>query len=221
MTVPANVPPAGPKPKGNPAITTATSPTTPTAPETETKSVYISYFDAIDFERTKALMGLCSQIVSRDKPDELYFLFSSPGGQVLAGITLYNFLRSLPVKIVMHNIGSIDSIATVIFLAGDERYATKSSSFLFHGVAAGFKADASLNLSQLKERVSSVNEDENKIARIITDRTNITDTEIRTLFSVGESKDPTFAKEKGFIHDLREAEIPSSKPFITVNFQGK
>jgi len=68
------------------------------------------------------------------KPDVLYFLFSSNGGSVNAGIALYNFLRALPVEIIMHNTGSIDSIATVIFLAADKRYAALHSTFLFHGV---------------------------------------------------------------------------------------
>lgn len=190
-------------------------------PAAAPKRFYITYFDGIDFERTKALIGLCTQIVTKEKPDELYFFFSSPGGQVMAGITLYNFLRALPVRIVMHNIGSIDSIANVIFLAGDERYAVKSSSFHFHGVAAGFKADVGLNLSQLSERVSSLTEDENKIARIITERANLTDDELRQLFRVGESKDPAFALSKGVIQEIREANIPSGEPFITVNFQNK
>ncbi len=52
---------------------------------------------------------------------EFYFLISSPGGSVNDGIVLYNFIKALPAKIIMHNIGVIDSIATVIFLAANER----------------------------------------------------------------------------------------------------
>lgn len=36
---------------------------------------------------------------------EFYFLMSTPGGQVMSGLTLYNFLRALPVPLRMHNIG--------------------------------------------------------------------------------------------------------------------
>ena len=134
-----------------------------------------------------------------------------------AGITFYNFLRALPTKIVMHNTGSIDSIATVIFLAGEERYASISSSFLFHGVAAGFMNGAQLNLSQLREQTSGLSEDENKIARIITQQCQLKEEEIRGLFREGESKDPSFAKLKGIIHDIKDVKIPKDAPFITVN----
>jgi len=181
------------------------------------KTFYISYFDQIDAARVKALMSVCTDIIGQKKPDSLYFLFSSPGGQVQAGITLYNFLRALPTKIVMHNTGSIDSIATVIFLAGDERYASHSSSFLFHGVQANFPAGAGLSLNQIRERASGLAEDENKIARVITDRSKIQDEEIRRLFREGESKNPDFALEKGFISEIRDAEIPKDAPFVTVN----
>jgi len=62
------------------------------------------------------------------------------------GVTLYNFIRSLPVKTIMHNIGIIDSIANVVFLAANERYANPSSSFLFHGV--GFDVNQPARLEE-------------------------------------------------------------------------
>ena len=178
---------------------------------------YINYFDQIDATRAKALMSICTDIITQRKPDELYFLFSSPGGSVQAGITLYNFLRSLPAKVIMHNTGSIDSIATVIFLAGEERYASHSSSFLFHGVQANFPANTGLTLHQIRERASGLAEDENKIARVITERSTIKDKEIRKLFSEGESKNPDFALENGFITSICDVEIPKDSPMITVN----
>jgi len=71
------------------------------------ETIYVNYFDTIDEARTKALMAICSDIVAKQKPKTIYFLFSSVGGSVNAGITLYNFLRALPVEVVMHNTGSI------------------------------------------------------------------------------------------------------------------
>lgn len=40
------------------------------------------------------------------------------GGNMQAGIFLYNILISIPFDIVTHNIGNVDSIANAIFLAG-------------------------------------------------------------------------------------------------------
>lgn len=74
------------------------------APPTPPDTIYVNYFDSIDEAKTKALMAICSDIVAKQKPRTIYFLFSSNGGAVNAGITFYNFLRALPVEIVMHNV---------------------------------------------------------------------------------------------------------------------
>ena len=98
-------------------------------PNIPTGIFYINYFDEINDGKVRGLMALCADILAKVKPTPttFYFAISSPGGGVAAGMTFYNFLRALPVKIIMHNTGSIDSIATVIFLAASERYACSHS----------------------------------------------------------------------------------------------
>ena len=181
--------------------------------------IYINYFDVIDQERVKHIMSISSQIIAEKKPDALYFLFSSPGGQVSAGIQLYNFLKALPTKIIMHNTGSIDSIATVVFLAGEERYAAHHSTFLFHGVSMAFTKDSQFNLTQLQELKSSLEEDQKKIAGIITSNTKLKSDDMDQLFLQGETKDLGFAKDKGVITAIKDPIIPKDELFITVNIQ--
>ena len=50
-------------------------------------------------DRARLLMSVCTQD-PQFNPKTLYFLFASPGGQVAAGIALYNFLKAIPPKIV-------------------------------------------------------------------------------------------------------------------------
>lgn len=119
-------------------------------PSPQVDTFYLSYVDGIDTERVKYIMNTCSNIINQLKPKILYFLISCNGGDVDPGIALYNFLKSLPLKVIMHNIGSIDSIANVVFLAGKERYASKHTSFLFHGVNMNTKQAVQLGLNQLK-----------------------------------------------------------------------
>lgn len=88
------------------------------------KVIYVNYCDWINEAKVKAIMAALADLINREKPDTIYSLFSSPGGQVESGVTLYNFLRALPVEIIMHNTGSIDSAANIVFLAADTRYAS-------------------------------------------------------------------------------------------------
>jgi len=181
------------------------------------RTIYVNFFDGINEAKVKAFMAIISEIIAKQKPDILHFLFSSPGGSVNAGIVFYNFLRALPVEVVMHNTGTVDSIGTVIFLSGARRYAAPQSTFLFHGVQQMFQAGTSLSHVQMVERLSMIKEDENKIAGIVASRSRLTEKEVRELFHQGESKNVSFAKEKGIINEILEPVIPKDAPFITVN----
>lgn len=75
----------------------------------------------------------------------------------------------------------------------------------------------SLTFSQLKENLSSFEREEAKITSIIAERTKMTQTEIKELFRQGESKDLTFAVDKGIIAEVRDPVIPPDAPLITVN----
>ena len=98
-----------------------------------TKPLFISFSAEVNQDTAENLMGVFAQRLNQGTKD-FYLLLSSPGGNVINGVTIYNFLKSLPINLTTHNIGIVDSIANVVFLAGKTRYAVKNSSFLFHGV---------------------------------------------------------------------------------------
>lgn len=174
---------------------------------TPQKTIYINYCYDIDNPKVNQLMAICSQLINQQKPDVLYFCLASPGGFIAPGIVLHNFLHALPVQIIMHNIGSVDSVATIIFLAGACRYAVPNSSFLFHGVNTTFDQKTSLTPSQLREHLNGLEQDQKKISNIITQSTKITPEELDSLFIQGETKTPEFALEKGFIHEIKPLSI--------------
>ncbi|HKQ39566.1 MAG TPA: ATP-dependent Clp protease proteolytic subunit [Verrucomicrobiae bacterium] len=179
------------------------------------ETIYINFHSGINESVVNKLMAAIAEIVGQTKPGCLYFLFSSGGGNVDSGIVLYNFLRALPCKVVMHNTGAIDSIATVIFHAADERYATPHSSFLFHGITWTFGANQTVFKSQLEEIRSGLIECENKIARIISERCKLKEEEIRALFVQGETKNTAFALEKSIIQNICEPKIPANAKFFS------
>lgn len=189
--------------------------------ETITKSekiIYIYYYDQIDPGRVKIIMATVNGIITQEKPDKLYILFSSPGGVIAAGVTLYNFLKSLPVKIIMHNIGSVNSIGNIVFLAGSERIASPHTTFMFHGASS--MLNGNFSLPQISEIKDSLQKDHDTIAGIICDRTKITREEINKLFAQGETKDVDFALKNGIIHKISSAEVPQESRFISINING-
>ncbi len=114
------------------------------------KTVYLNFFDGIDPVKVNKFIQFTTEVIRQHQPTELYFLIASNGGDVDSGFVLYNFLLSLQGKIVvtMHNTGTIDSIANVIFAAGQNRYAAPNASFLFHGRFDEFRWTSKQNSPQ-------------------------------------------------------------------------
>ncbi|HSW87630.1 MAG TPA: ATP-dependent Clp protease proteolytic subunit [Candidatus Saccharimonadales bacterium] len=75
-------------------------------------------------------LALC-QLINQGA-EEITILFSSSGGSVDDGIALYTYIQSIPVKITMHAVGVVGSIAIPVFLAAPSRVASSNARFFFH-----------------------------------------------------------------------------------------
>ncbi len=71
-------------------------------------------------------------------------------------LTIYNTLIALPIHLTVYNVGSVNSIGNVVFLAGRKRYACPGSTFMFHGIGVDLKSPARLGERELIEKVEAV-----------------------------------------------------------------
>lgn len=182
-------------------------------------TVYVSFMAELTPTTSEGLLSACVNLANR-KVKTIYLLFSSPGGAVTNGIHIYNVLRALPCKVVTHNVGAVDSIANVIFLAGQERYANAEATFMFHGVGWNLPQAARLEEKLLLETLDSLRADNKRIAAIFRDRASFpAGDEIESLFLKAATKDAEFAKERGIIHEIREAKVPDGAPVLQLVFK--
>lgn len=184
----------------------------------DTKTIYINFFDGIDPVKANKFIKFTTDAINQHNPTELYFLISSNGGDVDSGFVLYNFLTSLHdrLTITMHNTGSIDSIANVIFVSGQHRYAAPNASFLYHGVSMNFSGPQ--NRTMLKESLSRLVGMENRIAQTVSKHSQLSETELTSLFQQGEGKDVNFAMSKEIIHEIRVPNIPQGAIHLAMSF---
>jgi ATP-dependent Clp protease protease subunit len=182
------------------------------------KQVYVNFMAEISPHTTEALTACLADLVNKGVK-EVYLLMSTPGGSVMHGITLHNFLKALPLGLTIHNIGNVDSIGNAIFLAGAKRYACANSTFMFHGV--GFDLQNSIRLEEkfLNERLDSIRSDQKRIGSIISERTKLPAAEVERLFYEAQTKDATFAAGCGIIDEIRDVQIPAGSPIISLVFK--
>ena len=99
----------------------------------EAKTAYYSFDGEIDAASANRIAGALIACANTGF-DECYLCLSSPGGTVANGTFLHNFIRGLPIPVIMHNIGQVSSVAVTVFLAADERYCSSRSIFMIHPV---------------------------------------------------------------------------------------
>lgn len=192
--------------------------TSPPAPKIESVT-YVSFSAEVNQQTTEALLAVCADLANK-RVDTVYLMLSTPGGSVLNGMTLYNVLRAMPFKLITHNVGAVNSIGNVIFLAGEERYTVPNATFMFHGVGFDVTQPQRFEEKLLTERLESVQMDQRKIAAVIRERTRFPDDqEIAALFLQAATKDPAYALQRGIVHEVRELKIPKGAPLVQLVFK--
>lgn len=182
-------------------------------------TVYVSFSAEITPVPTEQLVGTMARCAN-DGVKNVTLLLSTPGGSVMNGMNVYNVLRAMPFNLTTHNVGNVDSIGNMVFLAGDTRYAAPASTFMFHGVGFNVPPDgARLEEKFLGERLESLRADQKRIGEVIADRTDLEEEEISRLFLEQQTKDAKFALEKGIISAIRDADIPPGVPILSLVFQ--
>jgi ATP-dependent protease ClpP protease subunit len=97
---------------------------------------------------------------------------SSGGGNIFWGVTAYNFLRGLGIAVTTHNVGQVDSVAAVLYCAGDDRLSVPEGRFLIHGVSTSFNGtNPTLTEKDLRSTLASLEKDRDTIASILATRT--------------------------------------------------
>lgn len=183
------------------------------------KTLYINFFDGINPVIANKFIFFVTDAIKTHNPSEIIFLLASGGGDVDSGFVLYNYLVSLKptIKIGMHNIGKIDSIANVIFAAGDKKIASPNASFLFHGVSMNL--NGSFNRNVLTENLSRLASMEQRIVKTISENSKLSETELAALFDQGEDRSVDFALEKEIIHEIKFPAISNDAVHLVMNFQ--
>ena len=179
---------------------------------------FVVFSSEVSPQTTQSLMAVMANL-SNMGIAEVHFVASTPGGGVAEGLALYNFLRGLPLKLVTHNVGSVNSIGNVVFLAGAERYACPQSTFMFHGVGFDSPVGQHWNKKFLRERLDGILHDEERIGKVIEDNGSLDAAVIADLFKEMQTKDAAYAVSAGIVHEIRDVRIPTGAPIQSLVFQ--
>ncbi len=132
------------------------------------REVYI--IGSITMENLPGQMETIKKIYEQDPSEWITLYLTSEGGSTYAGFALYEFLMRLEAKIQTVGLGSVDSIAPLIFLAGEHRVISSGTTLIFHETGRSYEK-IRLSTSDHKRIYLELRGWDNRYAKIIEQRT--------------------------------------------------
>lgn len=144
--------------------------------------------------------------------DRVRVRINSQGGEVYAGIAIFNAIRRSPCDIAIYTDGIAASIAGIIAMCGRRHYMSRFSRLMIHSVSGGVYG----NTSDLQKMIDEIKGLEETISSIIAERMQVTAEEVRQRYFDGE--DHWFTAEEavslGLADGIYDAELPGADASI-------
>ena len=110
-------------------------------------------------------------------------------------------------------------MALIVFLAGVERFCCADSTFLFHDFAWGSATGVTFTRLQFGEFYRSFESFRSRAQQLLKTRAAFTEKDFETLrlYDKASIYDAAFAKSKGIVHDIKDAQIQAGGPIYNID----
>jgi ATP-dependent Clp protease, protease subunit len=124
----------------------------------------------------------------------------SPGGDVVAGWAIYDAIRMCRNQVRIEGYGEVCSIATLIFMAGDERLMSPECRWMVHEGSVDFGGN--IEVSVLRARVQEFEFLNNSYNRVMAERSGQSIKTFRRLTEKETYLDAKSCVKSGFAHGI-------------------
>ena len=142
----------------------------------------------------------------KEQKGDITVILNSGGGDVFAGLSIYNALREFDGNVTVRVDGLAASIASVIAMAGDKVIMSPGSMMMIHKPWTMAMGDVN-ELEKVKEILNGI---EDSILPIYTSRSGLSKEEVTTMLEAETWFTAEQAVEKGFADELIEAKEKQS-----------
>lgn len=159
------------------------------------------------FDTDVSAATLSKQLEALGDVDTIDVYINSYGGEVAEGLAIYNALRRHKAKITTYCDGFACSIASVIFMAGDERVMNEASLLMIHNAWTW----ASGNADELRKQAEDLDKITQASVEAYKAHSSLTEDEIKALMDAETWILPSEAAEYGFVTRIDKTENGNAK----------
>lgn len=153
--------------------------------------------------------NLSAQLAELQGVSNINVYINSYGGEVAEGLAIYNALKRHPAQVTTYCDGFACSIASVIFMAGDERVMGNPSRLMIHDA---WTSVYGANADELRKQADDLDNITNASVKAYMQHVNITEKELRKKMKAETWLTEEDALEMGFatrIDDAEETDKPA------------
>lgn len=117
---------------------------------------------------------LIQKLMYLDQKDleEITLYINSPGGEVMSGLAVYDYIKIMKSPVRTVTIGDAASMGAIIFLAGEKREMLPHTRILIHDPSYGHLDVSGKKPHEIQRGVDSLNKIRETLAEIISEKTN-------------------------------------------------
>ncbi len=171
------------------------------------KETWIRFMGRVTQQTSYDLLQVVDKKI-KDGYERIHIMISSTGGNVLYGLSSYNYIKGSPVEIFTYNFGSVDSIGVVLFCAGSKRFSVPHARFLIHGVTLSINDKGNLDEKKLEEHLKSLKIDYQNIAGVIASNTKRSSSDVEEDMNNRITLNPQEAQNYGLVHEIKSDLFP-------------
>ena len=134
--------------------------------------------DAVDVDASTELLKQLMVLEKLDPEKEITFYINSPGGEVVSGLAVYDYIQIMKAPVRTVCIGTAASMGAILFLAGDKREMLPHTRLMIHDPAYGGGDMAGKKPHELQQYVDKLRQTQEITARLIAEKTGKTMEEI-------------------------------------------
>ena len=137
--------------------------------------------EEVNVETTNRLMKQLMYLENSGSTDEITLYINSPGGDVVSGLALYDYIKIMQRTVNTVCTGTAASMGAILFLAGEKRSMLPHTRLMIHDPSFGNGDFSGQKPHEIQRHLDKLNESRSTLAQIISEKTGKTLEEIYTV----------------------------------------
>ena len=142
------------------------------------RSREIFLVDEVDPHSSNELLKQLMYLEREDDTKEIKLYINSPGGEVISGLAVYDYISLMKAPVTTVCIGTAASMGAILFLAGQKRQMLPHTRLMIHDPSFARAEFGGRKSHEIQHELDKLNETRESLARIISEKTGKTIEEV-------------------------------------------